>query len=67
MSTNTLQTLPKVEEDRTLRNSFCEVNINLIPKPKTTEKKKPYKPISFMNINVKMLNKILAKPNPTGH
>ena len=49
----------KIEEGGTLPNSLCEASITLIPKPKTSQEK--YKPVSLMNINVKILNKILAK------
>ena len=43
-----------------LLNSFYEVIITLIRKPKIPEKKKNYKPISQMNIDAKTLHKILA-------
>jgi hypothetical protein len=51
----------EIEREGTLLNSFYEASIAVIPKPnKDTSKKENYKPMSLMNINAKILNKIVA-------
>ena len=56
-----LKLLQKIEEEGMLPNSFYEAIITLMPKPnKDTAKKENYRPIYLINIDTKILKKLLS-------
>jgi hypothetical protein len=56
-----LQLFRKIERERTLPNSLYEASITLISKlDNSTTNKRNYRPISLINIDKKILTKIIA-------
>lgn len=56
-----LKLFQKIEEKETLPDSLCEASIVLIPKPdKDPKRELQTKPVCFVNIDARVLNKMLA-------
>jgi hypothetical protein len=56
-----LKLFHKIKTEGTLPNSLYEVIVTLIPKPhKVPTKKENFRPVSLVNINANILNKVLT-------
>ena len=63
--TTLLKLFQKIEGKGALSNSFYKVTITLITKPDKKPHTQKLQPTYLMNVDTKILNKILAKPNST--